>query len=540
MAGMNCLPLSVEIYRIVLRMAEQKHVADFLGYLDIVEQSPAVMHESEVNGVTPDSRQVSNGDIFVAISGEYSDGHNYIGDAIDRGATLIIGTKPIDSHLNSLPYVKVNNSQAALATAAAAYYDFPAKKLVMIGVTGTDGKTTTCNLLFNILKVAGQKTGMITTVNAMIGDKILDTGLHVTTPPPTEVQYYLAQMVDSGITHVILEATSHGLEQHRVDECYFDVAVITNVTHEHLDYHKTFEEYLHSKARLFKFLVRNDNDLSKPAGVGVINRDDVSYEHLSSLSDLSHISYGKTKLADFSASDINYTSQGTEFDVNIGIERFGIKSNFIGDYNVSNCLAAITAATVLNVDCKAIQEGIATAHPVPGRLENIDLGQDFIALVDFAHTPNSIKYVLQALKLLTKNRLICVFGSAGLRDKEKRKLMPRNAVKLADYSVFTAEDPRTESLDDILQDMKDAAMEVGAEEGKEFICVPDRSDAIRTAVNYARAGDLVVSLGKGHEQSMCFGTTEYPWDDRHAMRAAIAERLGLPGYSMPSLPTATK
>ena len=157
------------------------------------------MPESEVNGVKSDSRQVSNGDIFVAISGEYSDGHNYIGDAIDRGATLIIGTKPIDSHLNSLPYVKVNNSQAALATAAAAYYDFPAKKLVMIGVTGTDGKTTTCNLLFNILKVAGQKTGMITTVNAMIGDKILDTGLHVTTPPPTEVQYYLAQMVDSGI-----------------------------------------------------------------------------------------------------------------------------------------------------------------------------------------------------------------------------------------------------------------------------------------------------------------------------------------------------
>ncbi len=187
----------------------------------------------------------------------------------------------------------------------------------------------------------------------------------------------------------------------------------------------------------------------------------------------------------------------------------------------------------LNMDQNTIQEGIATAQPVPGRLENIDLGQDFIAIVDFAHTPNSIKCVLQALRVLTKKRLICVFGSAGLRDKEKRKLMPKHAVSLASFSIFTAEDPRTETLDDILQDMREAAIEAGAVEGEDFICVPDRGDAIRTAVNFSQNGDLVVALGKGHEQSMCFDLTEYPWDDRQAMRAAIAERLGLTGYSMP-------
>ena len=537
MAGKYCLPLSVQIYQEAFSMIEQKNVAVYLSILDTIDQSSAVVTDAMVDGVKSDSRQVSAGDIFVAISGEYSDGHNYISDAVKRGAALIIGTKPIDIQVKSIPYVQVMNSQAALATSAAAYYDFPAKKMKMIGVTGTDGKTTTCNLINNILKVAGYHTGMITTVNAMIGDKTLDTGLHVTTPPSTEIQYYLSQMVDSGITHVILEATSHGLEQHRVDECFFDVAVITNVTHEHLDYHKTFEEYLHSKARLFKYLLKNNDHNTKPNGLGIINRDDVSYEHLSSLQGLKCISYGKTQQADVIASDVMYSSGGTNFTVNTESVAYEVTSKFIGDYNVSNCLAAISAAMALNMDQNTIQEGIATAQPVPGRLENIDLGQDFIALVDFAHTPNSIKCVLQALRVLTKNRLICVFGSAGLRDKEKRKLMPKHAVSLASFSIFTAEDPRTETLDDILQDMREAAIEAGAIEGEDFICVPDRGDAIRTAVNFAQNGDLVVALGKGHEQSMCFDLTEYPWDDRQAMRAAIAERLGLTGYSMPILPT---
>jgi len=517
-----------------------KNISYYLRYLDILDQSPDIDLNNTINGVKFDSRLVGQGDIFVAVAGEYADGHQFIGSAVKNGAVLVIGTRLVDTAIERFPYVRVANSQAALAKMAAAFYDFPAKKQKMIGVTGTDGKTTTCNLIFNILKTAGYPTGLITTVNAMIGESVLDTGLHVTTPPTTEIQYYLYEMVNHGIEYVILEATSHGLDQHRVDECYFDRAVITNVTHEHLDYHKTFEGYLQSKAKLFTGLIRDGEETAKPDGIAVLNSDDISFKPLSTLQGINFVSYGISEPATYRAADIQYSGRGTDFLVNSGGKILQVNSQFIGDYNVSNCLAAIAAAASLGIPDEVIQAGIASAQPVPGRLETINLGQDFTAIVDFAHTPNSIKCVLQALRMATQGRLICVFGSAGLRDREKRRLMPKYAVKLADFSIFTAEDPRTELLDDILSDMANAAIVEGAVQGIDFVTIPDRGDAIRLAVSTAKPGDLVVALGKGHEQSMCFGHTEYPWDDRQAMRAAIAEILHLQGYLMPELPTSKK
>lgn len=514
----------------------RKPLSAYLDQLDEIGRGQIANIDALVSGVTYDSRQVEPGSIFVAISGEFADGHDYIRQAFERGAVLAVGSKPVNEIGRELPYVQVSHGQAGLATAAAVYYDFPARKLVMIGVTGTDGKTTTCNLIYGILKEAGLACGMVSTVNAMIGDEALDTGFHVTTPPATDVQRYLAMMVEKGITHVVMEATSHGLDQRRVDECYFDLGVVTNITHEHLDYHKTYEHYLNSKARLFTSLSHGFAKPTEVAPLAILNRDDRSYAKLQPMIKADVRTYGIDRPADVLASQTAFCKDGTTFHVTTADGVHEIRTPLLGEYNVYNTLAAVTCARHLAIDWTLIQSALLHAPLVPGRLEVIDLGQDFTAIVDFAHTPNSLRTVLETVRPMTNGKLICVFGSAGLRDREKRRDMPMHAVCLADFTILTAEDPRTEKLGDILAEMAAAATEQGAMEGRDFVRVPDRREALRKAVSLAAPGDLVIALGKGHEQSMCFGTTEYEWDDRQAMRAAIAERLGLEGYPMPFLP----
>lgn len=489
----------------------------------------------EVNSIQFDSRKITSGDIFVAFSGGNTDGHEFIINAIDKGAIAVVGTRDITGL--SVPYLRVEDSREALAYLAAAFYDHPARKLTMIGVTGTDGKTTTSNLIYEILKAGGIKAGMVTTVNAVIGDEIIDTGFHVTTPESIDVQRYLSQMVDAGITHVVLETTSHGLAQHRVTGCEFDIAVVTNITHEHLDYHGTYEEYREAKARLFTSLAYT---VAKPVGnhrLAVLNCDDISYEYLSSNISGKQISYGINGTGDLVADDIISSYRGVDFSVAIGARKLRVHCNLPGQFNVSNCLAAIAVADALGIELQTISKGIERLQGVPGRMESIDLGQPFTAIVDFAHTPNALKVALETAREMTTGKIIAVFGSAGLRDRQKRRLMAEVSIGLADISILTAEDPRTEALDAILAQMADAAESAGGIEEKTFYRVPDRGGAIRLAVKLARPGDLVIACGKGHEQSMCFETTEYPWDDRIAMRAALAELLQIPGPDMPQLPT---
>lgn len=497
--------------------------------------------DATISGIALDSRRVQPGDLFVALKGGTSDGHAFIPQAIARGAAAVAGELPLSDL--PVPYACLDDSRRAVSWLAAAFYGWPGRHLTVLGVTGTDGKTTTTSLIHQILLAAGLRAGMISTVSAVIGDQILDTGFHVTTPDAHDLQRYLAEIVAAGLTHVVIETTSHGWAQHRADACEFDIGVVTNITHEHLDEHGTYENYRAAKARLFSSL---ETTSAKPHGnsrLAVLNRDDQSYDFLEQMVRVKHVSYGLGEGADLRAQNIQFTSEGTAFEARTQSFRVVITSRLAGSYNVSNCLAAIAAACIgLRIPPELAAAGIAALGGVAGRMERIDLGQDFAAIVDFAHTPNALKVTLEAARAMMAasqghGRVIAVFGSAGLRDRAKRRMMAETSAELADLTVLTAEDPRTESLDGILEEMAQGMRSRGLEEGKAFWRVPDRGEAIKLALKLAHPGDLVIVCGKGHEQSMCFGSTEYAWDDRVALRAALANLLGQEGPSIPYLPT---
>ena len=502
-----------------------------------------------IEGISIDSRAVGARHLFVAMRGGSADGHDYISKAIDNGAAAVVGERDISGL--PVPYVRLENPRRALTWMAGAFYDWPGRKLTVIGVTGTDGKTTTTNLIHRILLAAHIKAGMISTVNAVIGDEVLDTGFHVTTPDAQDVQRYLARMVEAGLTHVVLETTSHGWVQYRVDACEFDVGVVTNITHEHMDEHGSYEKYRAAKARLFSSLeITSEKSQGNPR-LGVINRDDAgSFDFLNRLIKVNKMNYGLGEGSDVRAVEVDHGPSGIHFTVESREFRLPVSSPLIGAYNVSNCLAALTAAVCgLGIQPEFAARGIASLEGIPGRMERIDMGQDFTAIVDFAHTPNALRVALEAARALTSNpfpdgrgegvrgRIIAVFGSAGLRDNEKRRMMAEISAELADLTVLTAEDPRTESLEGILEEMAAGARSKGGREGVTFWRLADRGEAIRFALRLARPGDILLACGKGHEQSMCFGRMEYSWDDRIAMRAALVELLGIEGPKMPYLPS---
>jgi UDP-N-acetylmuramoyl-L-alanyl-D-glutamate--2,6-diaminopimelate ligase len=346
-------------------------------------------------------------------------------------------------------------------------------------------------------------------------------------------------MVDAGMTHCVLEATSHGLAQHRVTGCEFDLAVVTNITHEHLDVHGSLEAYRAAKGMLFTSLVASlDKGLHKAA---ILNRDDSSNVYLREwIEQAAHsrrppeiITYAVREPAQWNALDIDYRADAIHFNA-IGAGRsIEIATSLAGEFNISNCLAAI-AATVdgLGVDPQAARSGIATLRGVPGRMERINEGQPFTAIVDFAHTPNALDRAIAAARTMTDGQVIVTFGCAGLRDREKRTLMGEVAGRATDKIIVTAEDPRTESLAEIMAVTAQALIAQGRVEGVDFWRVPDRGEALAFACSLAKPGDVIMACGKGHEQSMCFGEIEYPWDDREALRAALR------GQPLQTLPTA--
>jgi len=488
-----------------------------------------------IRAITADSRQVQPDDLFVAVPGVSVDGHHFIPAAVQAGAVAVVGEKLAEEL--SLPpdvaYVQVANARAALGWLHAALRDFPSRKLTLIGVTGTDGKTTTVNLLHAMLSAAGHATGMVSTVNARIGDVSLDTGLHTTTPASGDVQQYLAQMVAAGMTRAVLETTSEGLAQQRLAGCDFDVAVITNITHEHITAHGSLAAYREAKATLFRSLATAARKPGQPK-IAVLNADDpYSYDYLRAIPADRTLAYSLTPAADVTARDVTFTPQGLRFTLHSPWGDAAIASSLVGAYNVSNILAAASAALALGATPENVAAGVAATPGVPGRMERVDAGQDFLAIVDFAHTPNALRVTLQAAKGMTGpgGRVIVAFGSAGLRDREKRRMMGEVAGELADRIVLTAEDPRTESLDAILAEMAQGVLKHDRREGVDFWRVPDRGAALLHAVRLARPGDVVLACGKGHEQSMCFGTVEYPWDDREALRSALS------GKALATLPT---
>jgi len=509
-----------------------------------------------ITHITADSRQVVPGSLFVAYRGVAADGHRFIADALARGAAAVVGELPRAALPADPPsYIQVPDGRAALGWLSAAWHGHPSRTMALVGITGTDGKTTTANLLFHILRAAGRRAGVISTVNAVIGDRAYDTGLHTTTPDAADIQRYLAAMRAADTEVAVLEVTSHGLAQQRVAGCAFDVAVITNITHEHLDAHGTFEAYRQAKAMLFRGLAESPR---KPGVIktAVLNRDDGSFSFLAAIPAERQISYGlaaesaapaSAALA-LSAAHIRQAPAGMEFDIVCSPaagalceqEALHVVTPLIGAFNVYNILAAAAAALALGVAAEAIRAGVAAMAGVPGRMERIHRGQPFTAIVDFAHTPNALAQALTTARTLLGpgGRLIAVFGSAGLRDRAKRRLMGEVAARLADFTVITAEDPRTEDLAAIMAETAAALTDAGRVEGESYVRVADRQRAILFAVQRARPGDVVIVCGKGHEQSMCFGTIEYPWRDQDALAWAL-DALRRPAVADPPfiLPT---
>lgn len=403
-----------------------------------------------------------------------------------------------------------------LAFAANIFFFFPSRRIKAIGVTGTDGKTTTATLLYAILSEAGKKVGLVTSVSARLGENEIDTGFHVTSPDPWLLQRLIKRMADEGYEYAVLEATSHGLDQFRFFGVKFLAAVLTNVTREHLDYHRTFQNYLEAKSKLF----------TSPK-IAVINRDDRSYSYLAKKirkrRDIKLITYGIKNEADFTP------------------ETFPFKTKLVGEYNRYNCLAAIAVASNLGVSSSVIRRAVARFSGVEGRMEEVPNRRGLKVVIDFAHTPNALENILKTLRqrLNKSQKLVVVFGCAGLRDRGKRPIMGEIAAKYADVAVLTAEDPRTESVEEIIEEIARGCRKWKAEEIKFdgqksykkgvsikgeslYLKIPDRRQAIRTAINFiATKGDTVVICGKGHEKSMCFGTIEHPWSDRKEVETAL-------------------
>ncbi|MDQ2805335.1 MAG: UDP-N-acetylmuramoyl-L-alanyl-D-glutamate--2,6-diaminopimelate ligase [Chloroflexota bacterium] len=495
-----------------------------------VEQPPAKPAVA-ITSVAEDSRRVQPGALFLARKGRGTDGHSFIAAALKAGAVAVAGELPLADLPTPLrkgvAYWQVRDGHTAFALLSAAFYGFPSRSMTVIGVTGTDGKTTTSTLLHSILTAAGLRAGLITTIAALIGDQALDTGFHVTTPEAFDLQGYLAQMRDAGCTVAVIETTSHALDQARVAYVDYDVAVVTNVTHEHLDWHGSWEGYMAAKARLFQALATTTRKPNVPK-VAVLNRDDRSYEWLQGTSADRVLTYslveGQTG-ADCTASHIKIDRHGTRFTLHTPTGFAPIRLHLLGRYNIANALAAAAAAQVLGVPLPAIAAGLSAVQRIKGRMEWVHAG-DFDVVVDFAHTPNALGETLRLARTLVPpgGRVISVFGSAGLRDVTKRRLMGEVAGRLADYTVVTAEDPRTEDVTAINAAIAEGLTAQGRQLGRDFVLVPDRAAAITAAVAAARPGDFIVTCGKAHEQSMCYGTTETPWDEFAAVRAALAQR----------------
>jgi len=382
---------------------------------------------------------------------------------------------------------------------SALYFGFPSKKLIVIGITGTDGKTTTVNMLHHMLSLCGKKVSSISSINAKIGAKIFNTGFHVTTPNPWEVQKYLRQAVESRSEYFILEATSHGLDQNRLAFVDFELAALTNISHEHLDYHRNKQNYLLSKAKLFKNV-----------RYSILNADDEGFNALKGQVSGKVLTYSVKENADFN------------------IKKFPFKLKIAGDFNLKNALAALSVAITLGLNKHQVLKALSTFTGISGRLESIDLGQNFDVYVDFAHTPNALKEVLETLKSKTENqksKVITAFGAAGKRDKTKRPLMGEIASELADISILTAEDPRTEDVNQICREIAQGFISNRKQENKDFFIIPDRKEAIKFAIDLASEGDTVALFGKGHEKSMNVGNKEIPWNDASIARWAINRKI---------------
>jgi len=463
----------------------------------------------EVTRLAYDSRRVGPGTLFFAVPGVHVDGHDFAATAVEAGAIGLVVEREVPGI--EVPQLVVERTRRALADAADAWFGRPSEQLTVIGVTGTDGKSTVTALTAEMLWACRWHPGQIGTVFTGIFDDLELNIERNTTPEALELQALLARMVAAGNDSVVLEATSHGLALERTRNCRFDVGVVTTVTSEHLEFHGTVENYRAAKARLIE-----------EAPIAVLNADDASFSYFRERAHGRVITYAIDAEADLRAGDLVADANGTEFHLEAPRWHGAVRSRLPGRFNVSNALAALAVIEALGLDVHHATLALGSTAGVPGRMERVDAGQPFAVIVDYAHTADSLRKVLEMLRPLTAGRLFAVFGSAGERDPTKREPMGRVAAELADFVVVTDEDPRLEDPAVINQQIAAGARAMGGIDGESLWVIDDRRDAIGHAIGMAQEGDVILLAGKGHETSMFHGSQKRPWDDRTAAREALA------------------
>jgi len=453
----------------------------------------------QATGISDDSRKVSPGDLFIAVRGWNNDGHDFLDAAREKGATAAIVEDPSRT---TLPSLVVREGRRAAALASAAAYGDPARALRMLGVTGTNGKTTTTSIMRHLFDDGDGSSASIGTLGVLVGSEgeVLPGGGGLTTPGPVELQRVLRALADRGVQTIAMEVSSHSLDQRRVDGLAFDVAVFTNLTRDHLDYHGTMEKYFEAKARLLDYL--------KPEGTAILNADAPEWRSLETSSQT--LTFGAEESADIQAEDVRFTSEGSEWRLVTPRGSASVVLPLIGDINIENALAAAAAAFALGQAPAVIARRLATVPQVAGRLEIISRRPT--VLRDYAHTPDALERTLKSARAFTRGKLIVVFGCGGDRDKGKRPLMGEIAERDADCAIVTSDNPRTEDPDAIIDDIE-AGMRSSKHER-----VTDRLSAIQRAIDLAEEGDIVLLAGKGHETYQIRGTTSYPFDEKEIVK----------------------
>jgi UDP-N-acetylmuramoyl-L-alanyl-D-glutamate--2,6-diaminopimelate ligase len=476
--------------------------------------------DRDVRAIAYDSRKVKKGSLFVAIPGFHRDGIDFVPDAVKNGAIAVVAERKVRT---KLPVAVVPDVRAALADLAAEFFDHPTKKLRVAAVTGTDGKTTTVHLVSDVLEAAGLRTGYATTVDFKLADNEWQNDTRQSTQEALEIQEFCAELLVAGGTWCVLEATSHALALRKIRGIDVDVAVFTNLSPEHLDFHGTLQAYLEAKGILFEMLTQGrDKGVPKAA---VLNADDPHWRYLADRAAGARlISYGIDALADVQAIVIAADANGSRLKITAFGDTVDLRLPLVGRFNVHNALAAIGAGLAAGTTLAQCRDALARARPVRGRMDRIDAGQPFTVMVDYAHTPESLEKVLALLRPLTPGKLIAVFGSAGERDRTKRPKLAAAAAKYADHFVITQEDPRLEDPALILAEIEAGAVEAGKQRDRDYRVIDDRTEAINAAIAAAGDGDTVLLAGKGHEGSIIVGEEKLPWDEAAVARAALRAR----------------
>jgi len=509
-------------------MAALRDAAAEKGVRETDSNATAAADTPQIGALFYRAQEVAPGGLFIAIKGHAADGHDYIDQAVERGAVAVVCERLVASRAIM---IKVADSRRAMAALASAFYHHPSRHMTVVGITGTNGKTTISYLIESMLAANAIRAGVIGTINYRYGGQCHDNP--VTTPESLDLQRILADMRSAGITHVVMEVSSHALDLQRIHGCDVDVAIFTNLTQDHLDFHKDMDAYWASKQRLFTDCL--SASAGKTALRAVINTDDSRGRQLAGSLDQPLLTTGTDRACDIRPEAVRIDRDGIRAHVHTPVGGFDFQSGLAGRHNLENILNAVGAGIALGLPLAAIQSGIERLNRVPGRLERVTNhdGGRFI-YVDYAHTPDALENVLQALRSLTVGRLICVFGCGGDRDHPKRPLMGAIAARLADLAIVTSDNPRTEAPDEIIAQIV-SGMHPGPSvlrqftiteltngfDGKGYAVAADRREAIHLSIRLSRAGDTVLIAGKGHEPYQIIGRQKYPFDDRHVAQQAL-------------------